>query len=77
MRIMKHWSASKIQESELIIKLLQEKLDKFDQNNVWGVEVQNCKDELEKCAERKFESLKQKARLNWTLKGYKNSKFFN
>lgn len=50
---MREWSANAVVELDLRIKILHQKLDLCDQENLWGPKVQECRIESEKCYEKR------------------------
>lgn len=59
------------------ILCLQDQLDNFDKENIWGSEVNKCRLELSSCNSKRESMSRQNARINLHLQGDKNTKFFN
>ncbi|KAK1360505.1 hypothetical protein POM88_044979 [Heracleum sosnowskyi] len=51
--------------------------DSLDEQNVWSHDSVLYRNELLKCYANKDSMLRQKARINWTIQGDRNTKFFN
>ncbi|KAK1365949.1 hypothetical protein POM88_041510 [Heracleum sosnowskyi] len=73
----KGWSRNAKQELEDNLKLLEDKQDSLDVQNHWNPDAVWCRNELLKGYAKKDSMLRQRARINWSIQGDRNSKFFH
>ncbi|KAK1396773.1 hypothetical protein POM88_006636 [Heracleum sosnowskyi] len=73
----KGWSRNAKQKLEDNLKLLEDKQDSLDVQNEWNPDAVWCRNELLKGYAKKDSMLRQRARINWSIQGDRNSKFFH
>ncbi|KAK1397860.1 hypothetical protein POM88_007723 [Heracleum sosnowskyi] len=73
----KGWSRNAKQKLEDNLKLLKDKQDSLDVQNEWNPDAVWCRNELLKGYAKKDSMLRQRARINWSIQGDRNSKFFH
>ncbi|KAK1379692.1 hypothetical protein POM88_026436 [Heracleum sosnowskyi] len=75
--VIKEWSVSCLGEVDKKIKNLETKIDAEEQKPSPDVLLTAFKKELDHLLESKSATLRQKSRIQWSVKGDKNTKFFH
>ena len=75
--VAKQWSAKHFGDLDERLKALGQQQNQLDQGEVEGMGQVDIKEEMDKLLQIKVSMLCQKSRLNWELKGERNTRFFH